>query len=314
VFRFLLKRVAYGVPILLGVSILTFATVKMVPGDPVAAILGPNATPQARATVTKQMGLDQPVPVQYFRWLWHCVQGNFGTSIAKQQPVGSLVLDAFGNTLVLTAFAGVLAIAGGLLLGGLGVRRPNGAVARICDGISVLATSLPQYSVALVLVVFAASRTGWFPVQGMHSIGSGGFGDLTRHVVLPAISAALIPAGVIARMFRSALAEELGKDAVLSLRARGLSERRCLRHAVHNTMPSLLTIAGLQIGYLLGGVVFIETIFAWPGTGQLVYQAISQRDMPVIQAGVLVSAVAFVVINIAVDAAHAAMDPRIRAA
>jgi peptide/nickel transport system permease protein len=312
VLRFLLKRIAYGVPILLGVSILTFATVKMVPGDPVAAILGPNATPQARTAITKQMGLDRSIPIQYFRWLWHCVNGNFGTSIAKQQPVLSLVTSAFGNTLILTAFAGLIAVMVGLALGGIGVRRPGGVAARICDGLSVLATSLPQYSVALVLVVFAASRTGWFPVQGMHSIGSDGFGALAHHVVLPAICAALIPAGVIARMFRSSLTEELTRDSVLSLRARGLSERRVLRHAVHNTLPSLLTIAGLQIGYLLGGVVFIETIFAWPGTGQLVYQAISQRDMPVIQAGVLVSAVAFVVINIVVDAAHAAVDPRIR--
>ena len=312
--RFLLKRIAYGLPILFGVSILTFATVKMVPGDPVAAILGPNATPQARAAVTRQMGLDRSIPTQYFRWLWHCVQGNFGTSIAKQQPVLPLVMNAFAHTLILTAFAGVMAVAAGLALGGIGVRRPGGAAARICDGLSVLATSLPQYSVALVLVVFAASRTGWFPVQGMHSIGSSGFADLAHHVVLPAVCAALIPAGVIARMFRSALAEELTKESVLSMRARGLSERRCMRHVIHNTMPSLLTIAGLQIGYLLGGVVFIETIFAWPGTGQLVYQAISQRDMPVIQAGVLVSAVAFVVINIVVDAAHAALDPRIRAA
>lgn len=311
--RFILKRIAYSVPILLGVSILTFATVKLVPGDPVAAMLGPNATPAARAAMTKQLGLDEPIPVQYGKWLGRIVQGNFGTSIAKQQPVRTIVVTAFTNTVILAAFAGLIAVAFGLLLGASGIRRPDGILARICDAISMLATSLPQYSVALVLVVFAASRAGWFPVQGMHGIGSAGFVDLAHHVALPAFTAALIPMGVIARMFRAALGDELGKESVVSLRARGLSERRCLRHAIHNTMPSLMTIAGLQIAYLLGGVVFIETIFAWPGTGQIVYQAISQRDLPIIQAGVLISAIAFVVVNIVVDAAHAALDPRIRA-
>lgn len=312
-FRFVLKRIAYSIPILLGVSILTFITVKIVPGDPIAAMLGPNATPQARAAMSKQLGLDEPIPVQYGKWLWRTVQGDFGTSIAKGQPVRSIVVSAFTNTLVLAVFAGVIAIVFGLILGAAGVRRPDGIAARVCDAVSMLATSLPQYSVALVLVVFAASRTGWFPVQGMHSIGSDGFLDLLRHAVLPAFTAALIPMGVIARMFRAALSDELAQESVVSLRARGLPEHRCLRHAVHNTMPSLLTIAGLQIAYLLGGVVFIETIFAWPGTGQAVYQAISQRDLPIIQAGVLISAIAFVVVNIVVDAAHAALDPRIRA-
>jgi peptide/nickel transport system permease protein len=312
--RFLVRRVLYAVPILLGVSILVFIMVKIVPGDPVAAMLGPSATPATRAALTERLGLDHSVPEQYVRWLWHALGGDLGTSIAKQTAVGPLVWSAFGNTLILALFATLLAVVVGLVIGAVGARRPDGFAARVCDGVSLLAVSAPQYSVALILVVYLAARAALFPVAGMHAVGRTGFPDLLDHLVLPGVSAALVPAGVIGRMFRSSLADTLGQEFVASLRARGLSERRALRHAVHNTLPSLLTVAGLQIGYLLGGVVFIETIFAWPGLGQLVYQAISQRDLPVIQAGVLLSAAAFVAINVAVDTVHAATDPRVRTA
>jgi peptide/nickel transport system permease protein len=145
------------------------------------------------------------------------------------------------------------------------------------------------------------------------AIGGGGWGDLLKHIVLPGVSAALVPAGIVARMFRSTVIDVMSMDFIDSMRARGLSERRILWHAFHNTLPTLLTIAGLQLGYLLGGVVFVETVFSWPGLGLLVYQSISQRDLPVIQAGVIVSALAFVLINVIVDALHATIDPRVRA-
>jgi peptide/nickel transport system permease protein len=310
--RFLLRRTAYTVPILLGVSLIVFLTVKIIPGDPVAALAGPGASEASKAALRARLGMDQPVPIQYLVWLGHALSGNLGDSIAQHQAATPLVFSAFGNTLILTGFAAVFALVLGLVIGGLGAFRPGGLVGRICSGISVLALSLPQYSVALVFIIYLAVRAGWFPVSGMYSTAGGGFGDLLRHAVLPAVTAGLVPAGVIARIFRAALLDVLGQDFVEALRARGLSPSRILLHAAHNTLPSLLTVAGLQIGYLLGGVVFVETIFSWPGLGLLVYQSITARDLPVIQAGVLVSALVFVLANLLVDAAHALVDARVR--
>lgn len=310
--RFLGKRLLYAIPVLFGVSVVVFLTVKIIPGDPAALLAGPGASPETIADVRSRLGLDSPIPVQYAHWLGHALQGDLGMSIALHQPAKGLVLDAFANTLILTAYAAVLAVILGLLIGGLGALRPRGVIGRLCSGMSAVAISVPQYTLALILIIYAAVKTGWFPVSGMHSSGNSSFLDLLWHGFLPALTAALVPAGVIARIFRASLLDVLAMDFVESLRARGLSESRIVLHAVHNTLPSLLTVAGLQIGYLLGGVVFVETIFSWPGLGLLVFQSIGSRDLPVIQAGVLISAVAFVLINIAVDATHAAVDSRVR--
>jgi peptide/nickel transport system permease protein len=226
----------------------------------------------------------------------------------------SLIIDAFTNTLILTSFAAIVAFALGTLLGGISALRRGKLSAAISNGISLFAISVPQYSIGLLLIIYVATGTGIFPTAGMYNaIGGGGWGDLASHIVLPGVTAALVPAGIIARMFRSTVLDVMSMEFVDAMRSRGLSERRILRHAFHNTLPTLLTIAGLQLGYLLGGVVFVETVFSWPGLGLLVFQSISQRDLPVIQAGVIASALAFVVINVVVDALHAIIDPRARA-
>jgi peptide/nickel transport system permease protein len=200
-----------------------------------------------------------------------------------------------------------------VLLGAISALRAGRPSASVTRGLSVLSVSVPQYSIALVLLVLLAVNHRVFPTGGMHNtVGGGGFGDLMRHAALPAVAAALAPMGVIARMFGAALTDVLGQEFIVSLRARGFRSPKIARHAMHNAMPSLLTITGLQLGYLLGGVVFVETIFSWPGLGQLVFESISKRDLPVIQAGVLASALAFVTLNLLVDAVHGAIDPRIR--
>lgn len=312
--RFLLRRLLLVVPILFGVSVIVFATVKIIPGDPVALLAGPGASEQVKQALRDRLGLSEPVPLQYVHWLQHALQGDLGTSIAHQVPAAPLVWSAFGNTLILTGYATVLALAIGLVIGGLGAVRPRSLLGRTCSGLSAVAVSMPQYSVALLSIVYLALGTGWFPVSGMHSTTGVGLADLLWHGFLPALTAGLVPAGVIARIFRASLIDVLGQEFIGALRARGFSERRILLHAVHNTVPSLLTIAGLQIGYLLGGVVFVETIFTWPGLGLLVFQSISARDLAVVQAGVLVSALAFVVMNVVIDAAHALVDTRVRTA
>jgi peptide/nickel transport system permease protein len=311
---FLMRRVASTVPILVGVSLVVFITIKIIPGDPVASLLGPTSTPEARAALTARLGLNQPLPVQYGSWIWHVLQGDLGDSIAKHTAVLSLITDAFTNTLILTSFAAIVAFALGTLLGGISALRRGKLSAAISNGISLFAISVPQYSIGLLLIIYVATGTGIFPTAGMYNaIGGGGWGDLASHIVLPGVTAALVPAGIIARMFRSTVLDVMSMEFVDAMRSRGLSERRILRHAFHNTLPTLLTIAGLQLGYLLGGVVFVETVFSWPGLGLLVFQSISQRDLPVIQAGVIASALAFVVINVVVDALHAIIDPRARA-
>jgi peptide/nickel transport system permease protein len=307
------RRMAMAVPILLGVSIVIFVTIKIIPGDPIASLLGPTGTPEARAALESRMGLDQPLPVQYFSWLAHTVVGDFGTSIARRSDVAPMVLDALANTLILTAAAAVLAIVLGVGIGILTALRRNSVAARLGNAFALFSISVPQYSIGLLLIIYLAAGAGLFPVSGMYNASSGGgFVDLFNHLILPAVTAALVPAGIIARMFRSAVLDVMGQDFIEALHSRGLSQRRVMAHAFHNTVPSLLTVAGLQIGYLLGGVVFVEAVFAWPGIGLLVYQSISQRDLPVIQAGVLVSAFAFVMLNLLVDALHGLVDPRVR--
>jgi peptide/nickel transport system permease protein len=311
--RFMLRRLLAALPILLGVAIVVFITLKLTPGNPVDSLLGPTSTPQDRAQLTKQLGLDQSAIVQFWDWFVRIVRGNFGQSIAQQLPARSIVMHAFVNTLILTGFAAVLALVFGVAVGAISAirsGRPSGIAA---SGFSLLSVSAPQYSLALLLIVIFSARLHLLPAGGMHNaVGSGGAGDMFRHLLLPGICAALVPLGIIARMFRSSLLEVLAQDFFESYRARGLPKWRIYLHALHNVLPSLLTVAGLQIGYLLGGVVFVETVFSWPGVGLLVYNSISQRDIPVIQAAVLVSAVAFVAINIVVDGLHGAIDPRIR--
>jgi peptide/nickel transport system permease protein len=311
---FVAKRILSAIPIVVGVSIVVFIMIKIIPGDPIASLLGPTGTAQQRADLTARLGLDRALPMQYLAWIGHVCRGDLGTSIAKQTAVEPLVTSAFENTIVLTVFAAVLAFTGGIALGAVSALRRGRLSATISNIISLVSISVPQYSISLLLIIYVAARTHWFPTSGMfNAIDGGTWGDLAHHIVLPGIAAALVPMGIIARMFRATVSDVMSMDFIDALRSRGLSERRILGHAFHNTLPTLLTIAGLQLGYLLGGVIFIETVFSWPGIGLLVYQSISQRDLPVIQAGVIVSALAFVLINIVVDTLQAAVDPRVRA-
>lgn len=309
---YVLRRAAIAVPILVGVSLLVFVLLKMVPGGPVDGLLGPLSTQEQRQELESRLGLDQPAPVQYAKWLASVGQGDFGDSIAKQTAAGRLVWDAFRNSLLLAAVGGAVALAGGVALGTVWSHSRRAASRGSAAAASVLAVSIPQYSFGVVLVAVLAVRLGVLPSGGMSSAtGAGGLADSLRHMVLPALTAAVVPLGIIARTQRAALLDVGVAGLMESLQARGLGRVRVLAHALHNTLPSLLTVAGLQFGYLLSGVVFVEIIFSWPGLGLRVFEAISQRDLPVIQAGVMISALAFVVMNLVVDVLHAVIDPRI---
>lgn len=311
--RFVLKRLLLAVPTLFGVTAVVFATVALVPGNPVVAFLGPGAPPAARRELADRLGLNRPLPVRYADWLWHALHGDLGVSISGQRPVARLLLPACGETLLLAGAAFVLVIVGGTVLGALGALRPRGLTDRLSGALSTLSVSAPQYSVALLLIVVCTVRWRLLPSGGTHTpFGGGGSFDLLRHLVLPAVSAALVPLGLTARVFRAALGTVLASELPDALRARGLSRAAVLRHCLHNASPALLTIGGLQLAYLLEGVVFVETLFSWPGLGQLLYNALTARDLPLVEGGVLLVAVFFVGVNILVDTAHAAIDPRVR--
>lgn len=311
--RFAVRRLVFTIPILLGVSVVVFLTIKLIPGDPIAAMLGPRATPETRTLLSHRYGLDRPLPFQYTTWLWNVLHGDLGDSIAQQRAVLGLVQASFWNTLILAGFAGVLSIVVGAGLGMVMAFGRGRIVRGICSTFSMAFVSVPQYSLGIILVVVFAANLGIFPASGMRDVTDPtSLSSLIQHLILPGVTAAAIPAGIVARMFSAALKEEAHAGYVDNLRARGLPEGRVRMHIVHGSLASLLTISGLQVGYLLGGVVFVEVIFSWPGIGLLVYNSISKRDFAVIQAGILVAALAFVVINLIVDIARAGLDPRVR--
>jgi peptide/nickel transport system permease protein len=310
--KFTARRLLLAIPIILGVSLVVFLTVKIMPGDPVAALLGPHANARAKAALYARYGLNKPIPLQYVAWLTHGLRGDLGDSISRGTAVLPIVRAALNNTLILTASATVVSLVGGGILAVLAAFGPGSVSRRLASFLGMFSVSMPQYSLGVVLIVVFSAHLNWFPAGGMHDLINGG--KLWSHLILPTIAASAIPMGIIARMFSAALLETQSEAWVENLRSRGLHRRRMLLHFIRGSAASLLTIAGLQIGYLLGGVIYVEVVFAWPGLGSLIYDSISKRDLPVIQAGVLLSALAFVLVNIAVDVSRAALDPRLRKA
>ncbi len=311
---YLVKRVGFLAPILLGVSIVVFLLIQVAPGDPTTSLLGPTATVQARNDLRKELGLNQPLPVQYGKWLWRTLHGDLGTSIAKNQPVLSLAWNRFQNTLVLTLSSAIFAVVVGLGLGLVAAVRQFSRIDRAAMGTALFFTAIPGYWLGLVLVVLLAVKVQWLPSGGMRNvIENGGFPDLLRHLVLPSLAAGSVAAGILARTVRASILEVLRLDFVQALRAQGLSEVQIIgRHVFRNALPPILGMIGLQVGYLLSGIVFIEVVFSWPGIGLLIYQSIAERDLPVLLGGVLIVSLAFVLINLIVDVLHLVIDPRIR--
>jgi peptide/nickel transport system permease protein len=308
------RRVLLLVPVLLGATVVVFGLIHLIPGDPAASLLGPNSTDAARASLRHSLGLDEPLPVQYGKWIWLVLHLDLGESIARRQPVSSIVWEAFQHTLVLAAMATVLANITGLFLGIVAATRQFRLADRVSMAIAALGTAIPSYWLGLILVSILALKVQLFPTGGMTSAIDGGSpGDILWHLVLPAIAAGAAPAGIVARTVRASVLEVLRLDFVQAMRARGLSERTILvRHILPNSFPAILTVMGLQAGYLIGGVAFVEVVFSWPGIGNLLFLSIGQRDYPVILGVMLFVSVIFVLLNLTVDLMHAALDPRVR--
>jgi peptide/nickel transport system permease protein len=309
------RRLIAIVPILFGVAVVTFLLMRLVPGDITLTLLGPFATETSRAALREYYGLDLPLHVQFLKWLWSLLQGNFGRSIAYQIPVADILAQRIGNTLILTAAAAGLAIAIGFVGGTLAGIRRFSLFDRASTLLTLVAASAPTFWIGLLLLYVFALELRWLPATGMYSIGhEGELLNLLWHLPLPAFSASLVSMAVIFRLTRSGLLEVMSQDYIRAARARGLSEVRVVRaYALRTLIPPVVNIAGLQVGFIFGASLFAEVIFQWPGVGLLMYNAVLARDVPVIQAVLLVFAVVFVLANLVTDLVTAALNPRARA-
>ena len=290
-----LRRLIYLVPVAFGVSLLVFGLVHLAPGDPISAIVPPDAPKEVIDKLKEYYGFDKPLPVQYFRWLGVTLTGDFGTSIGTGRSVASEVMSAFGNTIILAIAATTLAFT-------LAV-------------ISLVGVSVPHFWLAIVLVIIFAVELGALPPMGMGPENSTGWRfDRAHlaHMVLPTIALSVIPLGVVTRTVRSTIKETLSMEFVTALQAKGMSDSQILRHVLKNAAPTCLAVMGLQAGNLIGGSILIETVFAWPGTGFLLNSAIFRRDLPILQGTTLVLAGFFMLLNLTVDIIQTMVDPRIK--
>jgi peptide/nickel transport system permease protein len=312
---YILKRLVYVTPVAFGVSVVCFLLVHLAPGDPLSAVLPADATQATIDEMRAAYGFDKPLPIQYLIWLWHVLHGDLGISIATGRPVLGEVGRAVVNSLILASVATVIGFTFGTLFGFVAGYHRNSLADRAASALSVFGVSVPHYWLGMVLVIVFSATLGWLPPTGAGPDGSGNWRpdfDHLRYLILPAVTMSVIPMGIIARTVRALVADILSQDFVEALRAKGMDERGVFRHVVRNAAPTALAIMGLQLGYLLGGSILVETVFNWPGSGNLMNLAIFRRDIPVLSATILVLAAIFVAINILVDVLQALIDPRMR--
>ena len=311
---FLLRRLVYTLPIMLGVALVCFALVHLAPGDPLVSILPPDASGEMQQQLRTLYGFDRSYPEQFAGWVWRALHGDLGTSIASGRAVSGEVINAVGNTLKLAVFATLIGFVFGCLFGFVAGYFQNSWVDKAASITAVLGVSVPHYWLGMVMVIVFAVLLGWLPPGGA---GPGGSGDWVwnwehmQHLVLPAVTMSVIPMGIIARTVRALVADILAQEFIVGLRAKGLTDLGIFLHVVKNAAPTALAVMGLQLGYLLGGSILIETVFSWPGAGFLLNSAIFQRDLPLLQGTILVLAMFFVVLNLLVDVIQGALDPRI---
>ncbi len=301
--QFLLRRAISSLAVVLGVVFLVTLVLDMTPGDPVALMLGQNATPQQIATLRHELELDQPLLVRYGHYLQHAAQADLGRSIRTDRPVVAEVADAWPNTLQLALVAIVLAVVVGMGLGMASALRPYGWADSVVRVLALFGLSMPIFWIGLMFMYVFGFFFKLLPVGG---IGT------PQHLILPAVTLALPSIALISRMARSSLMEVLGEDYIRTGRAKGLGERVVvLRHALRNALIPVVTVIGLQFGQLMGGAILTETVFAWPGLGRLIVMAVFARDYPLLQGTVLIFALTYVVVNLVVDLSYGWLDPRV---
>ncbi|GHF60289.1 ABC transporter permease [Seohaeicola zhoushanensis] len=312
---YLIRRLILVLPVAFGVSVICFLLVQIAPGDPLTAIMPVDATAEEQAAMRAAYGLDKPLPVQYAIWIGNLAQGNMGKSIATGRPVAGEVFGAVQNSLLLAVSAAIIAFPIGTFLGFLAGYSRDSWIDRAVTALSITGVSVPNYWLGIVLVIIFSVNLGWLPSMGAGPGGSQSWAwDWLhlRHLILPAVTLAVVPIGIVARTVRALAGDILTMDFVQALYAKGMSRADVLRHVARNAAATALSVMGLQLGYLLGGSILIETVFNWPGSGFLLSNAIFQRDLPLLQGTILVLAMFFVAMNLIVDVAQAAIDPRIQ--
>ncbi|MFM0203217.1 ABC transporter permease [Paraburkholderia fungorum] len=309
---FLFRRVLSTVPVLVVVALIVFMILRLTPGDPAAALVGDNGTSADIARIHASLGLDRPLPVQFVKWTGQLLQGNLGDSYYMKQPVTRLIAQRIAPTVSLSVLTLVMTLLLAVPLGVIAASRHGGWLDRTLMGLSVMGFSVPSFVVGYILIWAVALHAKLLPVQGYAPL-SAGIGPWLTHLILPAITLSIVYLALIARVTRAAVAEALTEDYIRTARAKGISEARVLiRHALANAAVPIVTVIGIGVGLLIGGVVVTETVYAIPGLGQLTVDAVLARDFPLVQGITLFFSFVYVLINLLVDMSYLLLDPRIR--
>jgi peptide/nickel transport system permease protein len=311
---YIAKRLLAAIPVLFGLTIIVFLIMAMIPGDPATAILGSYATPENVAKLNRDLGLDKTLFEQYVIWIGNLFQGDLGRSYTLNRPVLDEVMERFSATLILAGTSLVLCSIFGLLAGIVSAVRQYGWADKIITLLVLIGISTPSFWLGLLLILVFAVNLRLFPASGMYAIyGGGDLADLIHHLTLPALTLSVVATGVIARLTRTAMLEVLRQDYIRTARAKGLSERKVIyKHAFKSALVGVVPVIGIQAGFVIGGAVYIETVFQWPGIGSMLVTAISTRDLLLVQGGVLVVAAAYVLFNLLADVVQTILDPRLR--
>lgn len=311
-FTYAFKRLVYGVLILFGVSVIVFSIVRLVPGDPARIVAGEFATERSVATIRASLGLNQPIWVQYLDWIGGVLTGDFGESLISGESINELLKERYVRTMLLTATALAMALLISFPAGIISATKRNSGVDYSAMIFSQIGLSIPSFWLGIILILVFSVELGWLPVSGYHPFTDDPIRSL-RHAILPAFTLAVVEAAVITRFVRSSMLEEMNEDYARTARAFGHRPKTVIRkYVLKNALIPTVTVIGLQIGFMLGGTVIIEQVFAWPGVGRLILNSILTRDYPVIQAGLLMLAATFVIMNLLVDLTYAWLDPRIK--
>ena len=309
---YVLRRVLAVIPVMLVVATVAFVLIHLAPGDPASVIAGPYAAADDVAKLRHQLGLDEPLPVQLVRWYGRLLRGDLGNSIFLRRPVTEAILDRLEPTLLLTTWATLIAVLIGVPAGIVSARHHNTAVDQSLMGLALLGLSIPNFLLGLLMILVFGVWLGWLPVAGYVPLDSGVWLNL-RSLLMPSLALGLVQGALIARITRSSMLDVLREQFVLTGRAKGLSERVVVyKHALKNAIIPTLTVIGITFALLIGGAVVIETVFNIPGLGRLIISAVLRRDYPVIQGVVLLIALTYTAVNLLVDLAYLAVDPRVR--
>ena len=332
-FAFFLKRLATLIPTVIGITLVAFGLIRLIPGDPIEVMMGERRLdPEAHAALVHRMGLDQPLPVQYWDYISKLAHGDLGQSLVSREPVSKEFAVLFPATVELALSALLIAVTLGLLLGMLAALKRGTLLDQGVMGVATVGYSMPVFWWGLILIMFFSVNLGWTPVSGRISIEydvtrvtgfllidawlsgeEGAFASAVSHLLLPAMVLGTSTLAVVARMTRSSMLEVLREDYIRTARAKGLNPSRVVVvHALRNALIPVLTVVGMQTGSLLAGAVLTETIFSWPGIGKWLIDSIARRDYPVVQAGILISAATFIGVNLVVDLLYGVVNPRIR--